>query len=227
MGVSSPNLDGGIKLPVRLQTTRTMAKGPREHFTGQFTFGSADGRTMDVDSNTELRVALITIARPDVVDLEHQVPFEWVKPNGKLGIHHFDFRTLMADGTRRAIMVKCEYRRRQDKSQLELAQIAAQVGPDFAEEVVVITERDINSTEYFNAEMMHEMRRPDPEADAAARRVLSEIVASVQIHDLVEAIGLGSRGFRAVVRLLRCHELTLTHQVRIAHEAYVSRSNEK
>lgn len=227
MGVSSPNLDGGITLPVRLQTTRRMAKGPREHFSGQFTFGSAEGRTMDVDSNTELRVALVTIARPDVVDLENQVPFEWVKPDGKTGIHHFDFRALMADGTRRAIMVKCEYRRQQDKTQLELAQVAAQVGPDFANKVCVMTERDINPIEYFNAEMMHEMRRPDPEADAAARGIFPDTVASVQIHDLVEAIGLGNRGFRAVVRLIRGHELELIAKVRITHEAYVCRRTKK
>jgi len=215
--------DGGVKMPVRLQTTRKIAKGRREHFTGQFTFGSDEGWTMAIESNTELRVALVTIARSDVVDLENQVPFAWVKPDGKPGTHFFDFRVLMADGKRRAIMVKSEYRRRQAKVQRELEQIAAQVTRDFADEVVVMTERDVDPVEYFNAEMMHEMRHPDPEADAAARRVMGEIVASAQIQDLVEAIGLGARGFRAVVRLIRSHELELNNKVRIAHEACVRR----
>ncbi len=215
--------DVGITLPERLTTTRKIAKGRREHFTGQFTFGPDEGRTMDVESNTELRVALVTIARPDVVDLENQVPFAWVKPDGTPGTHHFDFRVLMADGTRRAIMVKSEYRRSQAKVQHELAQIAAQVTPDFADAVVVMTERDIDPVEFFNAEMLHEMRRPDPEADAAARRVIGEVVASVQVQDLVEAIGLEARGFRAVVRLIGSHELELINRVRIAHEAYVRR----
>ncbi len=98
--------DVGITLPRRLQTTRKIAKGRRAHFTGQFTFGPDEGRTMDAESNTELRVALVTTARPDVVDLENQVPFAWVKPDGTPGTHHFDFRVLMADGMRRAIMVK-------------------------------------------------------------------------------------------------------------------------
>lgn len=219
--------DGGIAMPKRLQTTRKVAKGRREHFTGQFTFGADEGRTMDIESNTELRVALVTIARPDVVDLENQVPFQWVKPDGKTATHHFDFRVLMFDGKRRAIMVKSEYRRQQSKVQLELAEIAAQVTPNFADEVVVMTERDIDPVELFNAEMMHEMRRPDLEADAAARRAMGEIVASAKIQDLVDEIGLGARGFRAVVRLIRSHELELIKKVRIAHEAYVRRRIQK
>jgi hypothetical protein len=219
--------DGGITMPARLQTARKMAKGRREHFTGQFTFGPDEGRTMDVESHTELCVALVTIARPDVVDLENQVPFKWMQPNGKTATHFFDFRAVMADGRRRAIMVKSEYRRRRLKVQEELGLIAAQVTPDFADEVVVMTEHDINPVELFNAEMMHEMRRPDPEADATARHIVGAIVASVQIQHLVDAIGLGARGFRAVVHLIRSHELELVTNVRIDKEAYVRRRIQK
>ena len=215
--------DGGIVLPARIQTTRKVAKGRREHFTGQFTFGSREGRTMDIESYTELLVALVVIARPDVVDLENQVPFEWKTRKGKSRTHHFDFRARMADGTRRAIMVKSENRLRQIKVQRKLEKIAARVGPEFADEVLVMTERDVHPIEFFNAEILHEMRRPDPEADAAARSVMSEIVASVQIRDLVSAIGLGPRGFRALVRLIRSRELGLINNARIDHEAYICR----
>lgn len=57
---------------------------------------------MDIERHTELCTALVTIARPAVVGLEKQVPFEWVKPNGKTATHHFDFRVLIVDGSRRA-----------------------------------------------------------------------------------------------------------------------------
>jgi hypothetical protein len=90
-----------------------------------------------------------------------------------------------------------------------------------------MTERDIDPVEYHNAEIMHEMRRPDPEADAAARRAIGELVGAVQIQDLVDAIGFGSRGFRAVVRLIRSRDLKLINNVRIAHEAYVYRRIQK
>ena len=215
--------ESGVAFPVRRKIVRKIAKGRRNHFTGQFTFGPDEGETMDVESNTELRVALVTLARSDVVGLENQVPFEWIGPDGKTATHHFDFRVLMANGSRKAIMVKSEYRRLQAKTRLELAQIAAQVTPDFADEVVVMTERDVDPVEYFNAEIMHEMRHPDFEADAAARAAMVEMVATAQIQDLVDRIGLGARGFRAILRLIRSYELELVNKVRIAHEACVRR----
>lgn len=215
--------DGGLTLPRRVKTARKTAVGAREHATGQVTFGPGDSFTLGLDSNTEMKCMLVFLARPGVVGIESQVLFEWVKTDGKVGKHFFDFRLLMASGKRIAIMVKSEYRRRQAKVQKELAEVAAQVPSSFADEVFVMTERDIDPVEYFNAEMMHEMRRLDPEADALARGVLGEMVGSVQIFDFVEAIGLGARGFRAVVRLIRSYELELTNKVRISHQAHVRR----
>lgn len=219
--------DGGITMPERVQTARKTAVGAREHQTGQVTMDPDEGYTVGYDSNTEMKCMLVLLARPDVAGIESQVLFQWLEADGEIGKHFFDFRALMADGKRVAIMVKSEYRRRRAKVQNELAEVAARVPRSFADAVVVMTERDIDPVEYFNAEMMHEMRRPDPDADAAARRLLGEIVGSVRVQDLVEAIGLGARGFRAVVRLLRSHELELTLNVRITHEAHVRRRMSK
>jgi hypothetical protein len=215
--------DGGIRLPERVRLARKTAVGAREHQTGQITTDADEGYTLGYDSNTEMKWMLVLLARRNVVWLESQVLFKWFDDDGKAGRHFFDFRALMADGKRIAIMVKSEYRRNQPKVQDELSAVAARVPRSFADEVVVMTERDISPVEYFNAEMMHEMRRSDPDADAIARRLLGEIVGAVRIQDLVDAIGLGARGFRAVVRLLRSHELELTLNVRITHEAFVRR----
>jgi hypothetical protein len=62
--------DGGLVMPERLRTSRKIAKGCRTHFTGQFTFGPDEGRTMEIVSHTALCTALVTIARPDVVDCQ-------------------------------------------------------------------------------------------------------------------------------------------------------------
>lgn len=219
--------DGGITMPERVQTARKTAVGAREHQTGQVTIGPDEGYTMGYDSNTEMKCMLVLLARPEVAGIESQVPFSWLDAEGKTRKHYFDFRVLMTDGKRVAVMVKSEHRRNQPKVQNELADVAARVPRSFADEVVVMTERDIDPVEYFNAEMMHEMRRPDHDADAIARRLLGEIVGAVRIQELVDAIGLGARGFRAVVRLLRSHELELTLNVRITHEAYVRRRMSK
>lgn len=219
--------DGGITLPERRKADRKTSVGAREHQTGQMTSGPDEGYTDGHDSNAEFKTKVVILSRLNVVGIESQVLFQWLDVDGKIAKHFFDFRVLMADGKRVAIMVKSEFRRNQSKVQDELAEIAARVPRSFADQVVVMTERDIDPVEYFNAEMMHEMRRPDPDADAGARRLLGEIVGAVRIQDLVDAIGLGARGFRAVVRLLRSHELELTLNVRITHEAYVRRRMSK
>lgn len=219
--------DGGIKMPERVRLARKTAVGAREHQTGQVTMDPDEGYTVGYDSNTEMKCMLVLLARPHVAGLESQVRFQWLDADGKRGEHFFDFRVLMNDGKRVAIMVKSEYRRNLPKVQDKLAEVAARVPRSFANQVVVMTERDIDPVEYFNAEMMHEMRRPDPDADTAARRLLYETVGAVRVKDLVDAIGLGARGFRAVVRLLRSHELELTLNVRITHEAYVRRRMHK
>ncbi|MCE0505027.1 hypothetical protein LR948_06670 [Roseivivax sp. GX 12232] len=219
--------DGGVTMPERVEAARKTAVGAREHATGQVTMDPDEGYTVGLDSNTEMKWMLVLLARPNVAGLESQVLFEWLQPDGKVGKHFFDFRVVMNDGMRVAIMVKSEDRRNQPKVQNELADVATRVPRGFADRVLVVTERDLDPVEYFNAEMMHEMRRPDLDADAAARRLLFEIVGAVRVQDLVDAIGLGARGFRAVVRLLRSHELELTLNVRITHEAYVRRRTSK
>lgn len=105
----------------------------------------------------------------------------------------------------------------------ELRLIASQVDTRFADQVVVMTEKHFNRWEFFNAEMMHEMRWPDPVVDSAARRAVQTLVGSARISDLVEAIGHGGNGFRAIVRLIRNRYLAVADGVRISHEAYVSR----
>ncbi|RKF13082.1 hypothetical protein D6850_16445 [Roseovarius spongiae] len=88
-------------MPERALSGRTIAKGRRNHSTGQFTSGPDKGETRGIESHTEPCGAHMIILRPGVVGLENQMPFEWKKPNGKKGTHYFDFRVLMADGCRR------------------------------------------------------------------------------------------------------------------------------
>ena len=187
--------DGGITMPERVQLARKTAVGAREHQSGQITMEPDEGYTMGYDSNTEMKWKLVLLARPGVAWIESQVHFQWLDADGKKGEHFFDFRVLMADGQRVAIMVKSEYRRNQLKVQDELAEVAARVPRSFADQVVVMTERDIDPVEYFNAEMMHEMRRPDPDADAAARRLLGEIIGAFRIQANSTNQFIGKRRF--------------------------------
>jgi hypothetical protein len=103
--------------------------------------------------------------------------------------------------------------------------IARQITPDIADRACVITERDLDAVEVDNARLLHASRVPDHGADAAVRRVVARINGAAKIGDLVEQAGFSGRGFRAVVRLLRSHELELVNHERITRSALVRRRN--
>ncbi|GGF86218.1 hypothetical protein SAMN05216376_12914 [Mameliella alba] len=217
--------DGNIVLPRPPQNARKVAKGRRNHFTGQTNIGTDEEGGMDIESYTELQVLLALLARPGTKHVENQVKFEFTGPDGETKDHFFDFRVTKFDGSRTALMVKAAYRFRQAKIRDELVYIASRVPTSFADKVEVVTEKNLVSSEIYNAEMMHQMRRPVPDADAAARRAIRDIRGDVQIRDLVEIIGHAGAGFQALVRLIRTHELTLTRQERISYDTYVTRSH--
>jgi hypothetical protein len=47
----------------------------------------------------------------------------------------------------------------------------------------------------------------------------------VRVRDLVDHIGLGADGFRAIVRLVRSRELELAERARLTHDALVRRTD--
>jgi hypothetical protein len=217
--------DGNIVLPRTPQNARKVAKGRRNHFTGQTNVGADEESGMDIESYTELQVLLALLARPGIVHVENQVEFSFTGPDGSTNCHFFDFRATKINGSRTAIMVKAGYRFAQAKIRDELAFIASRVPNSFADKVEVVTEKHLLPSEIYNAEMMHQMRRPVPNDDAAARQAIRNIRGQVLLRDLVEVIGHGGDGFQALVRLIRSQELKLTRQERISYETYVTRSH--
>lgn len=85
-------------LPTRPTTARTPGLGAQKHFSCAFVYGPGAGCVMQTDSMTEKRVALVLLARADVISLENQVLFPWYDKGGKQCLHFFDFRAVMADG---------------------------------------------------------------------------------------------------------------------------------
>ncbi|WP_146120763.1 hypothetical protein [Roseobacter denitrificans] len=215
---------GGYLLPPKAQYSRKVAKGTQKHFTGQLTLGSDENPCLsDVESHTEMAIALNLMTRPDVIHVENQVPFRWRDATGKPHIHHFDFRVLRTDGTRIAIFVKAAFRLESRRLMAEFATIAAQVTPDFADRVVVMTEKDNDPITSHNAELLYAARLAEPEVDSVARKTIQELKTTVRIGALIEEIGHSGQGFWAVVRLLRSGELRLVKREKITHDALVVR----
>jgi hypothetical protein len=215
--------DGGIRTP-RPYTGRKMGFGAKKHFTGSLVHGEDEGEVANVQSHTEMLTALVMLARREVVCLENQVEFGWVDVDGKRSTHYFDFRVTLRDGRRIALVVKWSTKARKPEFKEKTALIASQVPSAFADEVLVVTERDLDPIEVHNAELIYAVRLPDPDFDAAARRVIQCLAGAAKIGDLVAATGHEGQGFRAIVRLIRAHELELVAHERITYETLVRRA---
>lgn len=214
---------GAVRLPRPPETARKVGVGRRGHFSGFLNVGEGEGQAMEVESHTEMQIAQVLLSRPDVAAVENQVPFAWLGEDGIGRTHFFDFRVTHRDGERTAIMVKAGRRLSSARFMQEARRIAGQVTPGFADRVRLMTERDLDPVELHNAELLHGVREADPEADAAARRVVSTLTGAARVGDLVAATGREGRGWRAVCRPIRSRELALVRRERIANEALVRR----
>lgn len=130
----------------------------------------------------------------------------------------------MADGSRVAIMVKYHKKLEQEDFRAEIACIASQVTPDFADRVTIMTEKHLDPIEVHNATLFNAVRQPDPAADSVMREAIGKLVGAAKISDLIDHTGLGGRGFRSIARLINNCEANLQEQARIDYNSLIVRS---
>ena len=53
-----------MQLPEPPTAARRITMGSKHHFTGALVFGEGDGKTMEIESHTEMQIALVMLARP-------------------------------------------------------------------------------------------------------------------------------------------------------------------
>jgi hypothetical protein len=213
-----------IKLPSESSGARKILKSSAVRASGQIIFGTNPGRLIQLESYLEYKAVLILLAQPDLADLHDQVCFEWFDQAGKSHNHFFDFVTASTTGEKTAVMVKEASRLKSERLQREIKMISKQAVPDFVDRVIVVTQRDIDPVDLHNAKLLHDVRRADLEADDAAERVIAGLIGAVTVCNLVAAIKMGSRGFRAVVRLIRSRSLeTVQHEI-LSYETMVRRA---
>lgn len=214
---------GGLLPPLPSIAERAVPVASKGRFTGHLVAGDGPGRIIRTESHLEMQTALIWLARPETAEIEEQVSFPWCDRDGSRRTHFFDFRIVRRDGTRVALAVKPEKRLKSGRFLAEIRRIAGQVTPDFADEVRLFTDRHIDRIELHNAELFHAVRQPDPEADDAASDVTAGLVGAVPLDELSRRIGLGPRGFRALVRLMANHRLRLVREGRITPTSEVQK----
>lgn len=193
---------------------------------GPHDIGRGSDQVMEVESHLEMNLALILSMRPEITDLENQVLFPWSRSqNSAKKRHYFDFRVNFVDGFRAAVMVKQSRKLLCPEFCAEAREIASKVTPDFADDVIIMTELDVDPVEIHNATFLDSLKETDPEADASARRATRRMLGARPISEIVSDIGLSGRGFRAVGRLLRRREVALANPVRITPEAQIYRAS--
>lgn len=166
--------------------------------------GQPHSRKLIFESHLELQVLHLLLARPDVVDIWDQPPsICYIDGEGRAKDHFFDFLITLQSDERFALAVKPAAIVERRAFRPELQRIREATPFDFADEVLLVTDRSFTSAEARNAERLHEFRRhPDPEADAAILDVLQSLTSERTIAECVEASRLEGRGFRAAFRAL-------------------------
>lgn len=213
-----------VKLPSESSAERNIDKSSAFCASGQVVIGTNPGRLIQLESDLEYKVALILSVNPDLADLREQVCFVWSDHDGKSRRHFFDFVTTNKNGERTAVIVKEASRLKSDRLQLEIKMIGAQAVNGFVDRVIVVTQRDIDPVDLHNAKLMHETRHADLEADQAAETAISSLVGAASIADLTAALAMGSRGFRALTRLIRKQVLVLLCHEVVTHSSFVRRA---
>lgn len=198
---------GGIRLPEPSAGDRVTQVGSSEHFTGQIVIGDGPGRLLGTESHLEMKAALILAVRPTTGALFEQIAFEWHDVDGACRTHFIDLVVQRSDGHWVGYAVRPRGRVTQGYL-VQLARIKAQaIRAGFLSDFRLFSEDDVDPVELSNAKLLHAVRVPDREPDAAARKAAAMITGVTFVGALVAETGLAGTGFRAVVRLIRSGHL--------------------
>lgn len=175
--------EGAMFLPKAPRGDRSIQLKSKRNFSGHMVFrrdanvASAIGleQVLDTDSHLEMKIALILSVRPQVEALENQVLFEWFGEQGAKKRHFFDFRASLSDGSRMAVIVKRSGKLTSPEFRAKTQQIAANMRKEFADRVIVMTDRDVDPIEIYNASFLNGLNEVDQEADLAAMSIMGEM----------------------------------------------------
>ena len=222
--------DDGFNPPARSTADRPVAISSKGHFCGHVVIGDGCGRgditgarprVVQVESYLELSWSLCLSHRHDIADLREQVAFDWFDADGKAQCHFFDLVVTRTDGVRIACTVRPVVRSG-GRFWQKMSWIAHQVrAAGFADDVRLLTDRDLDPVELHNAWLLHDIRVPDRRADAAAAKVVSEFCGMADLADLTARVDMGAAGFRALLRLVRRGDLRLLRAERITRATTV------
>lgn len=220
-GLLEPDYDGPLVLAAASRAERDVPAASTAHCTVNSVLGRGDGIRDQSESLLEFRHKLVLNSLGNVVEMREQVRFRF----GLNDEHEvvFDVFFILADGTRIVGDIKPEVRLQSDRHLKKLQEVAWWVCVrDFADEVRLFSDADLDPVELHNAQVFAAVREPDPEADAAAMALAASLEGGRSLRDLSQEIGMQARGYRALLRLMRDQELRAFEHTKIRPEIIVT-----
>lgn len=157
-------------------------------------------RIIQFESKLEQRVLFLLLARKAVWDIQEQPElFRYVGREGQRKYHFFDFKVTLKCGRTIAIAVKPKKSVRKNHFLLDLADIRASMNSDFADDVILITDKDFTKAEALNAERFNAFVRNRNENLQQKLKALIHVVAfPLSVGELQNRLGAGAEGYRAI-----------------------------
>ncbi|WP_417269928.1 hypothetical protein [Celeribacter sp.] len=222
-----PDEPSGIILATPSQAVRDVPAASSAHCTAHSVLGDGDGVRMQHESHLEIDSSYVLNSVRNVANMQEQVIFHFGWDRKKLKKHIFDVVVTLISGERIAFAVKPEVRLYSSNKQsfVEHMQVVTwwAYETNFVDEVRILTEVDLDPITLYNAKVMAAVRAVDIDADNAAQHALRSLPVGggSSLRELTSAIGLGARGYRALIRLLRTGEARLQAKERISPDAVI------
>ena len=216
------------KEPRPSRARKEIPRSAHGHFVVQMVIqdsGEDPGWISRCGSLGEYHTRMIALAEPDTVDVVEQVgPLYWVDSKNKRHEHYLDHVVHKADNRKLGLTDK-PYRKVHAEFGDELKQVCEDgQAKGVIDDLFLVTEYGRDPVKLFNAELLRGCRDADTMADTEARAVVCEMQEASTIRNLVDLIGMGPRGFRAIVRLIRTEVLIMLADEKISHESRVALS---
>lgn len=214
----------GIVLAAASRAERNVQGASSAHCTGYSVLGEGEGIRFQGESLTEVNHFYVLNMMKNVVEMREQVRFFFGWNPKKQKQHVFDVVATLACGQCIAFAIKPEHRLLSGKFEAVMQEVAWWAyKTDFADDVRILTEADLDPVELHNAKVLAAVRGIDPEADAVATVALQALPegGGLSLQELTLATGMGARGYRALIRLLRKSQARLQNRERICPQSVI------
>lgn len=177
-------------------------------------------RKVVVDSGLEAKVGRALMASPLVAEVLEQQRVHYLDAEGTRRFYTFDFFVRWLSGRLTAVEVKYAADVEKQGLRRKLAEVTRGVKRHPVHEYRIYTERDFDEVTLSNAREIVDCANDNDELGVGhVRGLLPPSGTTIRLGEVERLSGLGERGYRAAVALLRAGDLALPGGVAVSRQA--------